>query len=175
MPPFAFFTGLLRVVKSLGPRQLYQGIAEVRGERFERALHRYMAESQQVDARVRVVAEAGEEGRVSFAAGLLVERLPQADPAEFAAIVDGALSIDFKELMAGFAFGQLAGAPVEVLGAQDLRFSCTCSLDRIHAMLRSLGADEIRSMLADQGQAEVTCHYCNTRYVVDESGLRSLL
>lgn len=175
MPPFSFFTGLLRVAKSLGPRQLYQGVAEVRGERFERALHRYMAESQQVDARVRVAADVGDDGRVAFAAGLLVERMPHLDPGEFAAVVDRALAVDFKELMAGFAFGQLAGGPVEVLGSQVLRFACTCSEERVHAMLRSLGPAEVASMLEEQGQAEVTCHFCNTRYRVPGERLREML
>jgi molecular chaperone Hsp33 len=170
-----FFTGMMSVMKSLGPKELYRGIAEVRGERFDAALQRYMTTSQQVDARVRIRAETDAEGKIEFAAGLLVERLPGLDPEEFAAMFDGPMATDFKELMTAFAFGQLAGGPVDVLGSAAVRFQCNCSLDRVVGMLRLLGAQEVASLLAEQGKAEVTCHYCNTQYVLDAEALGALL
>ncbi len=169
------FSGVMSVLKSLGPRELYKGMAEVKRERFEGALQRYLTSSQQVDGRVRIQAALDEEGKVAFAAGLLVERLPDLPAEEFAAIFGGALEGDFRELMTQFAFGQLAGAPIEVLGARDVRYQCTCSQERVVGMLKALGHEEVASLLAEQGQAEVTCHYCNSRYVVDAEGLGELL
>ncbi|MFZ5475586.1 MAG: Hsp33 family molecular chaperone HslO [Myxococcota bacterium] len=175
LPPLHNFTGMMSVMKSLGRKELYRGLAEVRRERFQGALQRYLTSSQQVDGRVRVHAELGPSGEVAFAAGLLVERLPDLPAEEFAAQFDGALAGDFRELMTAFAFGQLAGSPIEVLGSRDLVFHCGCSRDRVVGMLRALGKPEIRSMLAEQGRAEVTCHYCNSVYDIDADGLRRLL
>lgn len=170
-----FFTGMMSVMKSLGPKELYRGVAEVRGERFDAALLRYMTTSQQVDARVRIRAELDSEGHIAFASGLLIERLPGLDPEEFAAMFDEPLKKDFKDIMTGFAFGQLAGGPVDVLGSAPVRYQCNCSQDRVLGMLRSLGAQEVASLLAEQGKAEVTCHYCNTLYVIDEDALGALV
>ncbi|MES2639237.1 MAG: Hsp33 family molecular chaperone HslO [Myxococcota bacterium] len=169
------FSGMMSVLKSLGPKELYKGVAEVKSEKFEGALQRYLTTSQQVDGRVRIHAELDADGAVAFAAGLLVERLPDMPREEFEALFDSSLQGDFKELMTQFAFGQLVGAPIEVLGAIDVRYQCTCSQDRVVGVLRALGQGEIASMLAEQGQAEVICHYCNERYEVDAEGLSALL
>ena len=169
------FSGMMSVLKSLGPKELYKGVAEVQNERFDGALQRYLTTSQQVDGRVRILAELDAEGRVSFAAGLLVERLPDMPREEFEALFDGSLQGDFKELMTHFAFGQLAGGPIEVLGATDVRYQCNCTRDRVVDVLRAIGQEEVASLLAEQGQAEVICHYCNTKYVIDAEGLGELL
>lgn len=164
--PLKRFSGTLMALKSLGPRELYRGIADVQDERFEGALQRYLTTSQQVDARVRIEAEVDAAGRVTFASGLLVERLPEMDPETFSAWFDTPLRQDFKGLMTGFAFGLLAGEPVEVLGSQDFVYRCSCDAERVRTMLRALGPEEVRQIHAEQGHAEVTCHYCNTRYEV---------
>jgi molecular chaperone Hsp33 len=169
------FSGMMSVLKSLGPKELYKGVAEVKNERFEGALQRYLTTSQQVDGRVRIQADLDADGEVTFAAGLLVERLPDFPPEEFAALFAGDVLSDFKELMTQFAFGQLAGGNVEVLGATDVRYQCTCTQERVVDVLRALGQTEVASLLEEQGQAEVTCHYCNTRYEIDAEGLAALL
>lgn len=164
--PGGSFTGVISVLKSLGRKELYRGHADVVSERFEGALQRYLTASQQVDARVRIEADVGPDGTVDFAAGLVVERLPDMPADEFAALFDAPLRADFKALMTGFAFGQLAGGQLEVLGSQDFRFQCSCSRERVVGMLRALGRDEVLDIHREQGRAEVTCQYCNERYVI---------
>jgi len=169
------FSGIMSVLKSLGPKELYKGVAEVKRERFAGALQRYLTSSQQVDGRVRIQAELDEAGRVVFAAGLLVERLPDFPPEEFAERFNDTLGGDFRDIMDDFAFGQLAGGPVEVLGGRAVRYACTCSQERVVGMLKALGHAEVASILAEQGRAEINCHYCNTDYVVDAEGLGAIL
>lgn len=169
------FAGVMSVLKSLGPRELYRGVAEVRDESFEGALLRYLVSSQQVDGRVRLSARLGPDGRVAMAGGILVERLPDLDPTEFGERFDGALGGDFEDLITSAAFGMIGEEPYEILGTRDVEYRCGCSRERVVNMLRSLGAGEVASLLAEQGQAEVTCHYCNERYVVDADGLAGLL
>ena len=173
--PHRAFAGLLSVAKSLGPKELYRGVAEVRDERFEGALHRYLTTSQQVDARVRIDADVASDGMVTFAAGLVVERLPEMAPAEFASRFDAPLRTDFRGLMTEFALGHLAGARLEVLGSQDFVFACSCSRERVLQTLRGLGAAEVRGILEEQGRAEVTCHFCNERYDIGGDELRALV
>ncbi len=47
------------------------------------------------------------------------------------------------------------------------RFACTCSRERVGAMLRSLGVAEVDSIIAEQGQVEVGCEFCGTHYRYD--------
>ena len=47
------------------------------------------------------------------------------------------------------------------------RFACTCSRDRVGAMLRSLGVAEVDSIISEQGQVEVGCEFCGQQYRFD--------
>ena len=42
-------------------------------------------------------------------------------------------------------------------------------------MLLSLGPTELRAMKEEDGQAEVSCHFCNVAYVVSGDRLGELL
>lgn len=59
----------------------------------------------------------------------------------------------------------------EILGEREIRFQCECSYERAVAMITALGKDEVESMIADDGQAVMTCGFCSKEYHVDESEL----
>ncbi|MGH8237703.1 MAG: Hsp33 family molecular chaperone HslO, partial [Steroidobacteraceae bacterium] len=53
-------------------------------------------------------------------------------------------------------------------------FRCRCSRERVIGMLRSLGAEEIRSVLAERGEVEVRCDFCNRAYRFDPVDVEQL-
>ena len=169
------FDGLMAMHKFLGDKELYKGLADVQDGTVVEGLQGFLDRSIQVDGVVRLRAALGEDGEVVVASGMIVERLPDMDADEFTSLVEHPLRDDFETVMTVFAFGQLAGTEVEVLDSQKVTFSCHCSAERVHSMLRALGRDELESMLAEQGQAEIICHFCNEQYLVGEEGLRELI
>src|SRR5690606_4899469 len=52
-------------------------------------------------------------------------------------------------------------------GASGPRFACTCSRERVGNMLRSLGREEIESILEEQGEVQVNCEFCGAGYSFD--------
>ena len=50
---------------------------------------------------------------------------------------------------------------------QSPRFACRCSRDRVAGMLRGLGVDELNSLIAERGEAEVGCDFCGAMYRFD--------
>jgi molecular chaperone Hsp33 len=56
---------------------------------------------------------------------------------------------------------------VRLFESSPVFFRCRCSRDRVVGMLRSLGADEIKSLLAERGNVEVRCDFCNRAYRFD--------
>ena len=50
---------------------------------------------------------------------------------------------------------------------QAPRFACTCSRDRVAAMLTSLGEEEVDSIVAERGKIEVGCDFCGQQYQFD--------
>src|SRR5690606_23971867 len=63
---------------------------------------------------------------------------------------------------------------VRLQAAQPLVFACTCSRERVEAMMRSLGREEADATLAEQGTIEVHCEFCNRRYVFDDNEVDEL-
>ena len=51
---------------------------------------------------------------------------------------------------------------------------CNCSRAQVAGMLRTLSADEIRAMLAEDEGAEVTCEFCKETYLFTVDELKAL-
>ena len=52
-------------------------------------------------------------------------------------------------------------------GPKQPRFACSCSRERVAAMLRSLGAAEVEAILAERAQVEIGCEFCGAQYRFD--------
>jgi molecular chaperone Hsp33 len=46
-------------------------------------------------------------------------------------------------------------------------FRCRCSRERVGGMLQGLGEQETRAVLAERGEVEVRCDFCNRAYLFD--------
>ena len=64
---------------------------------------------------------------------------------------------------------------MNILDRKEVSFKCNCSRDKIETTLRSLGEKEIKSMIEEDGKAEVICHFCNEKYNFSKEDLKSLL
>jgi molecular chaperone Hsp33 len=155
--------------------QRYQGIVPISGERLADSLQLYFENSEQLPTRLWLYAD--EHG----AAGMLLQRLPSAGGAaveETAAIDDAWRRVQL--IAATLTPGELRTlSDVEILhrlfNEDDVRlfepapvfFKCRCSRERVSAMLQGLGEAESRSILAERGEVEVRCDFCNRAYVFD--------
>ena len=54
------------------------------------------------------------------------------------------------------------------------RFQCTCSREKVGGMLKMLGREEVDSVLAERGEVEVHCEFCNQRYDFDSVDVAQL-
>ena len=167
-------------------QQAYQGVVPLNassgaGEpRLADVLEHYMRQSEQLDTKLVLAANE------SVAAGLLIQRLPaeggshlatgtEMDPAEqlehFNRIATLAGSLTSEELL------QLDVETIlrrlfweeKLLRFDPLtpRFACTCSRERVSGMLRGLGEQEARSILAERGEIDVSCDFCGQHYKYD--------
>lgn len=149
-------------------RQPYQGIVELEGSTVAEALEHFMQRSEQIDTRLWL-AVTGER-----ATGMLLQKLPQPDAGEdeawnhatqLAATVsrDELLTLDAEMLVRRLYHGE----DVRLFKPRPVRFHCTCSAERVGAMLRMLGRKEVDSIVQEHGQVEVHCDFCGRRYVFD--------
>jgi molecular chaperone Hsp33 len=174
-------------------QQPYQGVVPLFGDRHEKleklaeVIEHYMLQSEQLDTRLVLAAN----DRV--AAGLLIQRLPLQGEANLAgqsqqrdedqigrnedynriAILAASLkreellTLDAETILHRLFWEEDVRRFEPQTGADGPRFACTCSRERVSGMLKSLGREEVESIIAEQGQVEVGCDFCGAQYHFD--------
>ena len=67
------------------------------------------------------------------------------------------------------------GCTLEILGSAQPEYRCDCSRERLEAVLMSLGKEELTDMIEKEGQAELTCRFCNKVYHFTKEQLEAIL
>ncbi len=175
-----------RCVITLDPRdkqpgqQPYQGIVPLSGfdgplPALSDVIEHYMHHSEQLDTRLWLAADA------ERAVGMLLQKLPgdggivphpgelDADTWARVCTLGGTLSRDEllqqePETLFRRLFWQ---EKVQHFEPAKARFECSCSREKVGAMLKMLGRDEVDGVLAERGHVEIHCEFCNQRYEFD--------
>jgi molecular chaperone Hsp33 len=170
-------------------QQPYQGVVPLfddqrnKLDKFSDVLQHYMLQSEQLDTTLVLAAND------TTAAGLLIQRLPMKGEGNLAAQAsmgdeDGiGLSEDYNRisiLAASLTADELLNLDAETILRRLFweeklvrfepltpSFSCSCSRERVSNMIRSLGTEEVESILAERGNVEVGCDFCGQQYHYD--------
>lgn len=144
----------------------YQGLVALEADSLAGAFEDYFRRSEQLPTRLLLVADE------TAAAGLMLQKLPGDAGDEDGWTRAGALfdTLTPRELLdcpGDVLLHRLFHEDgVQALGAKSLGFACSCSRERVEAMLVSLGAEEAYAALAD-GEAVVRCEFCGQSYRFD--------
>ena len=166
----------------------YQGIVALQEQRGDviqpvtsaaEAIALYMQNSEQLDTRIWLSSNDSNVG------GLLLQRLPNSgghahlDPQVAAegwsriqtlgeTITDEELlSLTPETILRRLFLEESAENGVRSFPARPIRFACRCSRTKVADVLRMLGEDEIKSILAEQGVVETVCDFCAKPYRFD--------
>ena len=153
----------------------YQGMVALQAERLDHAFEDYFRQSEQLPTRLLLACDG------HAAAGLMLQKLPgdEGDDDGFRRV--GALfdTLNASELLA------LPSAEVihrlfheeapQLVGEKPLQFGCSCSRERVEAMLVSLGREEADAAIeAGEGEARIHCEFCGQEYRFDAAGMAEL-
>jgi molecular chaperone Hsp33 len=145
----------------------YQSQILLDGDSVARVLEHYMHRSEQLDTRFWLAAD-GTESR-----GMLLQKMPRegTDPDLWNRTVTLASTLTGPELLAvpGEALIRrlFHDEDVRVFSPRPVAFRCSCSRERVIAMLRMLGPAEVGQVVESHGEVEVNCEFCNRRYAFD--------
>jgi molecular chaperone Hsp33 len=161
--------------------QRYQGLVDLNHPDLAGALENYFQQSEQLPA--RFVLAANEQ----HAVGLMLQKVPgegghdaQHDEDGWPRVEHLTATLGRDELLSTqpeeLLYRLYHEETVQLFKPRPLAFGCSCSRERVEAMLRSLGREEIEATLAaQQGTIEVTCEFCARTYHFDRVDAEHLL
>ena len=166
--------GFFSVIRDLGG-EYYRSTVELSLAGLGETLEGYFAQSDQRAARVGISCTLGADGRVGYAAGVLLLGLPGGKPEEFA---------NYAAVI-GREIPTTGASPAEVLRQffpeaplleeGTLRFACDCSYERARRALAALGSQEVRDIIATQGRTAIDCNLCGAHHEFSREALEELL
>ena len=174
--------GTLTVIRDLNMKEPYVGSVSLLGGEIAEDLAAYFVESEQIPTACGLGVLVDRDQSVLAAGGYLIQLLPGAGE-DVIAKVEGSL------MAAGPVTGLLRNDPdpeamlrhalsdfdLEILERSPIEYRCYCSRDRMERALISLGAEELQSMIDEQGSADLTCRFCDNVQHFSREDLEALV
>ena len=174
--------GTLTVMRDLGLKEPYIGSVELLSGEIAEDLAAYFVESEQIPTACALGVLVERDQSVRAAGGYLIQLLPGAGEDVISRVERGVLA-------AGQVTGLLDKNPdpetmlktvlsdfdLEILETSPIEYRCYCSRERVTRALISLGADELEKIIREQGDAELTCQFCDRVHRFTAQELQALV
>lgn len=159
------------------PNGFFQGIVPLTSAKLDECLESYFAQSEQLETRLVLRSDAN---RV---AGLLLQVLPGHGEERAASVFEDAAacastvtaaeltSLPAEELLPKI----FAGRSIRLFAERPVTHDCRCTPERLAGVVRMLGEDEVKSLLAEQGHVELKCEFCNRAFRYEENDIKRML
>ncbi|MGI6168204.1 MAG: Hsp33 family molecular chaperone HslO [Christensenellales bacterium] len=172
--------GTLMVLKDLGLKEPYSGQVDLVSGEIAEDFAQYFALSEQQRNAVSLGVLVKED--VLGAGGVIVAPMPGCGEALLQEVQDRIG--EFYGISSMLSRGEQPEEIVErvfrplrpkLLDQRFPVYSCNCSQERLEQVILSMGAQEIRDMIDQDGGAEVHCHFCNQIFQFSGGQLEALL
>lgn len=174
--------GMLTVVKDLGLRDMFTGQTPIVSGEVAEDFTQYFVVSEQVPSAVALGVLVNPDNTVKASGGFILQVMPGATDET---ITELEQRISQMEPISKMIDRGLTPEEVleEVLGKENVRvvdqmevnFDCNCSKERFGTAIKSLGEEEILTMMSEDGQAEAECHFCLEKYVYSKEELKDFV
>lgn len=174
--------GQLNVIYDLSMKEPYSGQVPIQTGEIAEDLTYYFAKSDQIPTAMGLGVLVNPDNTAACAGGFMLQLMPEA-----------------SEEVAGIIEDRMAEAPSvtkmlsDGMSAEDILFcltqdfsmimqneavvpqyKCKCSTDRMRRAVISIGKEELRKIIDEDGRCEVECQFCNNKYVFDKAELEEM-
>ncbi|MGI6031020.1 MAG: Hsp33 family molecular chaperone HslO [Eubacteriales bacterium] len=175
--------GSLTVIKDLQLKEPYVGQVELVSGEIAEDVTNYFAASEQVPTVCSLGVLVDRDWSVKSAGGYILQLLPYTPDAiidrleanlrtirPISSMLDEGMTCQdiLREVLAGFD-------DIEFIDEREIGYRCQCSRERVERAIISLGRTEIQKMIEEQGEAEITCQFCDQVYRLSREDLTGLL
>ena len=174
--------GMLTVIRDLNMKEPYVGSVGLLGGEIAEDLAAYFVESEQIPTACGLGVLVDRDQSVLTAGGYLIQLLPGATE-DIITMVEGGIYAAgpvtellkedddpeslLKRVMSDFE--------LEILETTPIEYRCYCSRERMERALISLGTEELSKLIEEQGDAELTCRFCDNVQKFTKEQLETML
>lgn len=181
--------GQLKVSRALGGGELYEGSVPITSGEIAEDITNYLWKSEQIPSALLLGVKVAPDGSVESAGGFVVQVLPGCPeeiisklemnlkdrPGISEMLLEWGLEATLEELMFDLEYESM---DLRGIGFKDgfipIFFKCRCSREKAVSSLMYFSHEEREEMIAQDGGAEVGCHWCGEKYKITPEEINSL-
>ena len=134
---------------------------------LDEGVEEYFRISEPLPTRIKTAVEINDQGECVFAGFVALQPLPFADEEVLKAVENADLNAVLSAVKSqGVADAARAHFTTDegVWEERKAAYKCNCSRRYLTRVLVSLGEEQMRQIIKEDGAVRVHCHYCNTDY-----------
>ena len=165
--------GVLTIVRDDGYNRPFVGACafpEIGG--VDEAFENYFSVSEQLPTYIKTAVEFDKDGSLIFAGVAVLQPLPFADTETLEKAKNTRLETLLQRVkeqgIENTAKTQF-DCSKNVWESRFAQYRCNCSKPYLNRVLVSLGEQQVREIIKEEGALSVHCHYCNTDYTFTDT------
>ena len=175
--------GFLSVIRDLDLKEPYIGKTPLISGEIAEDLTYYYAKSEQIPTAIALGVLVDTDLSVKAAGGYMIQLMPEATDetadrlTEIVENLPPVTDMIMNNMSAeDIAFAVTDGFDMVLeLNSPSPEYKCNCSRDRMERALISLGKKELSDIIEEQGNAEMTCRFCDNVYEFSKDELLKLM
>ena len=162
--------GFLHITKDLGMKNFFTSSSELQTGEIGDDFTYYFAKSEQTPSSVGVGVLVNVDQKVKASGGYILQVLPNASEEtishleEIIAHLPAISTLLDKGNTPEQILSILSSGTEHILTKQPISYQCHCSKEGFAKSLSTLADQTLHSIIHEDGQAEIECHFCKKKY-----------
>lgn len=174
--------GMLQIIRDTGMKEPYVGQTKLVSGEIAEDITYYYASSEQVPSVVALGVLVDRDYTVRQSGGLIVQLMPDVEESTIARLEENlkglpqmTAMLDAGMLPEDILAKVLDGFEMKILEKAYPVYKCGCSKERVEKALISIGLDDLREMAEEGEPVEMSCQFCDKKYVFTQEDLLVLI
>lgn len=174
--------GKVTVMMDLGLKEPYVGSTDIVTGEIGEDIATYYYLSEQQNSAVALGVLVDRDYSIKSSGGFILQTLPfieEEDLEKLEKTLNNLKSVsdyfDNKDDVETIAKNLFSEFELEITDKIPVEFICECSEDRMEQALMTIGKQELKKLVEEDGKIETVCHFCNEKYMFEGEKLKSIL
>lgn len=174
--------GKVTVMMDLGLKEPYIGSTDIVTGEIGEDIATYYYLSEQQNSAVAVGVLVDRDYTIKSSGGFILQTLPfieEEDLEKLEKTLNNLKSVsdyfDNNDDVENIAKDLFSEFDLEITDKIPVEFICECSEDRMEQALMTIGKQELKKLIEEDGKIETVCHFCNEKYMFEGEKLKNIL